>query len=323
MRVEIVSNRSGRAGIVATFAFAVIGTALGATIAYLSGRGDFAAAYAPESAASEVLSIPMESALAERARIVDLILSGGAPERLAAPAAISGRPRIIIIFDDMGLDRGAFEEVMRLPGPLTLSFLPYGNDLQPLVDRARARGDAVMLHLPMQPAGAADPGPHSLRGDMTGSRLLTELEWNLGRIHGYIGVNNHMGSMFTRDEAKMKTVLSVIGERGLFFLDSLTTSGSVARAAGAAVAAEVYSRDVFLDPNAGRETVIAQLEQVERIAVETGFAVAICHPRPDTLAVIGPWLTSAPERGFQLDTVAALHALEDAWKAPKQVAFRE
>jgi hypothetical protein len=124
VRVEIVSNRSGRAGIVATFAFAVIGTALGATIAYLSGRGDFAAAYAPESAASEVLSIPMESALAERARIVDLILSGGAPERLAAPAAISGRPRIIIIFDDMGLDRGAFEEVMRLPGPLTLSFLP-------------------------------------------------------------------------------------------------------------------------------------------------------------------------------------------------------
>lgn len=323
MRVEIVSNRSGRAGIFATFAFAVFGTALGATIAYLSGRGDFAAAYAPQAPATEIAAIPMESALAERSRIVDLILSGGAPERFSAPATITGRPRIIVIFDDMGLDRTAFEEVMRLPGPLTLSFLPYGNDLQPLVDRARGRGDAVMLHLPMQPAGAADPGPHSLRSDMTGSRLLSELEWNLGRIKGYIGVNNHMGSLFTRDEAKMKTVLSVIGERGLFFLDSLTTNGSTARAAGAVVGAEVFSRDVFLDPNAGRDTVMKQLEQVERIAVETGFAVAICHPRPDTLAVIGPWLTSAPERGFQLDTVAALRALEDAWKAPKQVAFRE
>ncbi len=232
----------------------------------------------------------------------------------AAPSPVAGGPRIIVIFDDMGLDRAVFESVMRLPGPLTLSFLPYGKDPQPMVDAARARGDAVLLHLPMEPAGAADPGPHALKETMSASALLGALEWNLGRIHGYIGVNNHMGSKLTRDEAAMKTILSVINERGLFFVDSLTTGKSMARAAGEGVGARVYARDVFLDPNAGKETVIRQLEQVERIAVETGYAVAICHPHPDTIEVIGPWLTSAPARGFKLDTVASLGALEGAWR---------
>lgn len=327
MRAEIVGNRDGRAGLISTLVMAFVGVALGATISYLGGRGEFAAASAP-ALTPTVSPERREPADAgdftnQRSRIVELILSGGAPERFAAPAAVAGKPRIIIIFDDMGLDRRAFQSVMRLPGPLTLSFLPYAKTPQPMVDEARKRGDAVMLHLPMEPNGDSDPGPHALKEKMSATALLGALEWNLGRIHGYIGVNNHMGSKFTRDEAAMKTVLSVIKERGLFFLDSLTTSKSVAREAGESIGAEVFARDVFLDPNAGRDTVRAQLAQVERIAVETGYAVAICHPHPDTLAVIGPWLTSAPSRGFQLDTVASLERLEGAWKAPDQVALRE
>ena len=324
-RAGLARDRAGRAGLIATFLMGLAGIALGAGVAYLSGRGDIAAAYgsAPLIELRGGEPIGAESAPSDRSRIVELILSGGAPERLAAPAMAAGAPRIIVIFDDMGLDRAVFESVMRLPGPLTLSFLPYGKDPQPMVDAARERGDAVLLHLPMEPAGGADPGPHVLKGTMSATDLLTELEWNLGRIHGYIGVNNHMGSKLTRDEATMKTILSVINERGLFFVDSLTTGKSAAKAAGEAIGARVYARDVFLDPNAGKETVIRQLEQVERIAVETGFVVAICHPHPDTLAVIGPWLTSAPTRGFRLDTVASLGALEGAWKRPAQVAARD
>lgn len=323
-RPGLARDLAGRAGLIATLLMGLAGTALGAGVAYLSGRGDIAAAYAA-AAFSNLRDAPAstESLPSQRSRIVELILSGGAPERLAAPATLAGPPRIIVIFDDMGLDRAVFESVMRLPGPLTLSFLPYGKDPQPMVDAARKRGDAVLLHLPMEPAGGADPGPHALKGTMSATDLLTEIEWNLGRISGYIGVNNHMGSKLTRDEASMKTILSVIDERGLFFIDSLTTGRSVARQAGAAIGARVYVRDVFLDPNAGKETVIRQLEQVERIAVETGFVVAICHPHPDTLSVIGPWLTSAPTRGFRLDTVASLGALEGAWREPAQVAARE
>lgn len=320
---EIVSDRSGAAGHIATAVMAGFGIILGASTSYLGGAGQQAAASAETPRVMLREGGKSAAPPTARADIVDHILSGGAPERFAPPALPPGPPRIIIIFDDMGLDRAAFEAVMRLPGPLTLSFLPYGKDVQSMADRARLRGDTVLLHLPMEPAGREDPGPHALKAGMPAIALLSELEWNLDRFRGFVGVNNHMGSKFTQDEAAMKTVLSVLDARGLFFLDSLTTSESIARKAGEAVGAEIFSRDVFLDPEAGKETVIEQLRLVERIAVETGFAVAICHPRPDTLEVIGPWLTSAPARGFQLDTVASLAALQKTWEEPAKVALRE
>lgn len=231
-------------------------------------------------------------------------LSGGVPERFDAPVALA--PRIIIVFDDMGLDRAVFDEVMRLPGPLTLSFLPYGRESRALAREAAERGHAVMLHLPMEPAGAADPGPGSLSSRMSENELAASLERNLAALDDYVGVNNHMGSKLTRDAAAMEMILARLKARGLFFLDSLTTGESVVARAGEAVGAAVLMRDVFIDAERGEASAMAQLRLVERIARETGFAVAIAHPRRDTLKAIGPWLASAPARGFTLATISSL-----------------
>ncbi|MBY0423738.1 MAG: divergent polysaccharide deacetylase family protein, partial [Parvularculaceae bacterium] len=252
-----------------------------------------------------------------RARHVERILLGGAPsERLATP---QGRPKIIIIVDDLGLDPGQLDRVLGLPGPLSLSFLPYARDVAAEAARARGSGHAVMLHLPMEPEGGADAGPMHLSADMNASTLVSRLQRNLGRFDGYVAVNNHMGSRFTRDEAAMKTVLAALKERGVFFVDSRTTPASRAAVAGKAVGVDVFGRDVFVDPESGEDVVRAQLAQVERIARATGYAVAICHPRADTLAVLGPWLTTAPARGFELATVEALSGLA---RAPSRLAMR-
>jgi hypothetical protein len=115
-----------------------------------------------------------------------------------------------------------------------------------------------------------------------------------------------MGSKLTRDDQAMKRILAFLDRRGLFFLDSLTTGDSKASLAGASVGAEVLVRDVFLDAEPGEDAVRRQLALAERIAEETGYVIAIAHPRRDTLAVLGPWLTTAPARGFRLETITAL-----------------
>src|SRR5690554_4215585 len=38
-------------------------------------------------------------------------------------AAAEGRPRIVVVIDDLGLNRPATRRTMALPGPLTLSFM--------------------------------------------------------------------------------------------------------------------------------------------------------------------------------------------------------
>ncbi len=328
-------KRERVAGFFAGVAMAVAGVMVGAFGVYLGGQGAQvdAARFGLEKPAlreGAPLSGPA-AAYAARARYVSA-LSGderlkpleepkkGKAEAPVPPAVQKAeQPKIIIVFDDMGPDKKAFETIMGLPGPVTLSFLPYAEGLDAMAMRARARGDSVLLHLPMEPIGPQDPGPMSLQRNMSGTALLDTLNWNLNRFSGYIGVNNHMGSAFTQDLAAMKTVLSVLKQQGLFFLDSRTIAKSTAVKAGREIDAQVFSRDVFLDPDLDRETVYKQLQLVEKIAVKTGYAVAICHPRKDTIDVIGPWLTSAPARGFTLATVESLVELDEALRAKDQI----
>ncbi|MEQ1930845.1 MAG: divergent polysaccharide deacetylase family protein [Parvularculaceae bacterium] len=317
VRGEIVGDRRGSAGLVATVVMSLAGLVVGTAGGYLS---DKPAAAAPDYATSlDLRDAPLFGpgiTVGPRSERLMRSLSGGAPERFSAPTLSS--PKVIIVFDDMGLDRAVFDDIMRLPGPLTLAFLPYGNESRAMAREARAQGHAVLLHLPMEPAGAADPGPLSLKSWMSDAELEAMLDANLAALDGYVGVNNHMGSRLTRDEDAMETVLAALKERGLFFLDSLTTGQSVASKAGAAAGATVFTRDVFIDAEKGEAKARAQLALVERIAAETGFAVAIAHPRPDTLKAIGPWLASAPARGLSLATVEALPGLNS--RAPALAA---
>ena len=50
----------------------------------------------------------------------------------------------------------------------------------------------------------------------------------IGQVPGAIGLNNHQGSLATADRRVVRAVLSVVRERGLFFLDSRTSAASVA-----------------------------------------------------------------------------------------------
>ncbi len=290
---------------------AAAGIMAGALAAALSGGASrVEAAEAEYSAALDLRDAPIVAPNPGgkgRGAVIEAIISAGAPERFpASTIRPSGRPRVVLVFDDVGPDARAFEALLALPGPLTLSFLPYADDVQRKANRALRGGNDILLHLPMEPAGASDPGPGALTASMEASELFAALGDNLARFDGYAGVNNHMGSKLTRDEQAMKRILAFLDRRGLFFLDSLTTGESRASIAGAAVGAEVLVRDVFLDAEPGEEAVRRQLALAERIAAETGYVIAIAHPRAETLAVVGPWLTSAPARGFQLETITAL-----------------
>ncbi|VAV91218.1 hypothetical protein MNBD_ALPHA05-24 [hydrothermal vent metagenome] len=310
--------RRPNAGVLASVAIALTGVLIGAVSSYVGELGAVASA-----AKISALNAPLrddrlfDMAYHARAKIVRRVLASAdhtthelerlAPPKMTPKPPTGQKPKLIIIFDDMGIDKRAYENTVALPGPLTLSFLPYANDVDQLTAAARKAGRTVMLHLPMEPEGEADPGPSALTTKMTGVAFLDALMWNLERFDGYVAVNNHMGSKLTADEAAMKTVLAYLKQEGVFFLDSVTTGDTKVRAAAARVGVDVFSRDVFIDAEVGDKTAIRkQLRLVERIARHTGYAVAIAHPRKETLEVLGPWLTSAPERGFELAPVTAL-----------------
>ena len=211
------------------------------------------------------------------------------------------RPRIAIVIDDMGFDRDNSARALRLPPEVTLAYLPFAPEAAAQVRRARLKGHPVMLHLPMEaPDHGGKPGVNVLSVASSPEKLRRQLTDILGRFGGYTGVNNHMGSKFTRNRAKMDIVMSELRKRGLFFLDSRTSGGSVGGAAAADAGIPYAVRDVFLDHEADPEKIRAQIAETERIARATGQAIAIGHPRTATMKAIAPWVAGLKERGFEL-----------------------
>ncbi len=84
--------------------------------------------------------------------------------RFAVPAPPSGnRPLVAIVLDDLGLDRARTAAAIRLPGPVTLSFMTYASDLAEQTEAARRAGHELLLHVPMEAVDQHEnPGPHAL-----------------------------------------------------------------------------------------------------------------------------------------------------------------
>ena len=223
------------------------------------------------------------------------------------------RPMVAVVIDDMGLDEARSQKVLGLPGPLTLSFLTYANDLDTWVARARLAGHEVLAHIPMEPLDAAqNSGPGSLRVTMNAAEVRAQLAADLDGWSGYVGANNHMGSRFCQHRVLMDAVMAELKSRSLLWLDSKTTAATEGMAAAEAACVPYLVRDVFLDNVDTVHAVLEQLEQVEAIGRQRGAAVAIGHPRDTTIEALGRWLSSLEKRRLALVPVTALQGPQPA-----------
>jgi polysaccharide deacetylase 2 family uncharacterized protein YibQ len=229
---------------------------------------------------------------------------------LAVPET-DGRPVIAIVIDDMGLDKANAARVIALPGPLTIAFMSYASDLDEQARAARAAGDELWLHVPMEPLnGALDAGPHVLKTELSPEENRQRLDWALSRLSGYVGINNHEGSRFTQSEPGMTLVMEKLKSRGLAFLDSRTTKDTVAARVAGEFGVPHIDRNIFIDNDETVDAVMAKLVETERFARQHGYALAIGHPHPTTIEALSEWLPTLRARGFVLVPASALLKME-------------
>ena len=235
-------------------------------------------------------------------------------KRNAVPFAdLGAKPLVAIVIDDVGIDRPHSKRAWELPGPLTMSFLPYAKDLREQAKAARARGQELMLHLPMEPMGRADPGPGALLVSLSDSELKQRVTTALDSFDGYVGVNNHMGSRFTANKPDMETVLKLFKARGLMFLDSRTTTQTVGEQTAQELGVPTMPRNVFLDDDEAPEAVRRKLAETEAIARRQGFVVAIGHPHEATLQALAEWLPGLAAKGLVLAPATAVLRKRNGW----------
>ena len=226
---------------------------------------------------------------------------------------LNSRPLVAVVIDDVGLDRPHSRRAWELPGPLTMSFLPYAKDLREQARAARAKGHELMLHLPMEPTGRADPGPNALLVSLSDAEIRQRTNAALDSFDGFVGMNNHMGSRFTAFKPGMETVLRQLKARGLMYLDSRTTAQSVGDQAAQEMGVPSVVRHVFLDDDESLESVKKKLAEAEAVARRQGFVLAIGHPHEATLQALAEWLPTLQGKGMALAPATAVLRKRNGW----------
>ena len=111
-------------------------------------------------------------------------------------------------------------------------------------------------------------------------------------------------------------VLSTKSE-GLYFVDSKTTTMTVA----ARIAREHFipsiTRDVFIDNDSDENQIWLQLGRLTRMAHRKGYAVAIGHPHPTTIKILAEFLPALEKQGIEVVPITQLIELNPENKWPQ------
>ena len=219
------------------------------------------------------------------------------------------RPRIGIVVTGLGLSDAATESAIQgLAGGVTLAFAPYSSKLNEWIRLARAGGHEVLINIPMEPVNypAYDPGPQTLLTSLNANSNLDRLFWALSRATGYVGVVDFLGSRFTVSRTHMVPVLKALKQRGLMYLDSGSTSLSIAPAVARQIGMSFAASALTLDERASRKDIDQKFGELEKRARLEKQAIGIASPYPVTLERIANWTHQLRARGFVLAPVSAL-----------------
>lgn len=213
-------------------------------------------------------------------------------DQKASPPLSAKRPKrpegsvakLVIIIDDVSYGRDV-KAIQSTGLPLVMSFLPPSPSHLDSAKLAQ-RESRYMIHLPLEAMDYDMEEPSTLRIGDTEETIEKRIETLKQLFPNARYVNNHTGSKFTADSVAMEKLIRVLKKEGMQFVDSRTTGKTQVPNAVRSQGLPYVGRDVFLDHQDGVANVKKQIREAVRKAKEHGTAIAIGHPRPDTIQAL-------------------------------------
>lgn len=216
--------------------------------------------------------------------------------------------KLAIIIDDIGYSMKVVNKLIQLDYNLTFSILPNLINTEKSAELIKHKNRQILLHLPMQPKDwpALNPGPGALFINDSESDLVKKMLENIASVKYAVGVNNHMGSAFTKDQNGLTIVMKVLNQHNLFFIDSKTAPGKTSYNAAIQYQVPYLSRNVFLDNEQDESAITVQLNKAVKIVKKTGQAIVIGHPHISTYKVLEKQLPVITQNGIKIVSASQL-----------------
>ena len=199
-------------------------------------------------------------------------------------SSVKGRAKLVLIIDDVATFEHA-SMVKSIGLNITPSIFPATKTHPDTPSIARSF-EFYMIHLPMQAKHFDSPEI----GTLTINESFDSMHEKIKKIRKDFPrakyTNNHTGSRFTSDYDAMDKAYRALIEQGFIFVDSKTIAQTAVARAAKKYNQPYISRDIFLDDDPSASAVRRELVAAVNLAKKRGYAIAIGHPKKNTIAVI-------------------------------------
>ncbi len=213
---------------------------------------------------------------------------------------------LIFVFDDAGHNLHQLQPFLELPFPVTVAVLPGLEYSVQAAQKIRSCGKELLLHQPMQAKNkSTNPGPGAIEPNMTADQVYELVRENLAEIGPVSGINNHEGSLITENETLLGAVMDVCRSEEIYFIDSRTTSASVARKVANQRNLPIWERTVFLDNTQNRKDIETAVRLGMEMASKNGSAIMIGHVWTEILpSVLTDLYPEMIMQGYSISTIS-------------------
>ena len=199
-------------------------------------------------------------------------------------SSVKGRAKLVLIIDDVATFEHA-SMIKSLGLKITPSIFP-ATKTHPDTPNIARTFEFYMIHLPMQAKHFDSPEI----GTLTINESFESMHEKIKKIRKDFPrakyTNNHTGSRFTSDYDAMDKAYRALIEQGFIFVDSKTIAQTAVARAAKKYNQPYISRDIFLDDDPSASAVRRELVAAVNLAKKRGYAIAIGHPKKNTIAVI-------------------------------------
>ncbi|MBN6079131.1 divergent polysaccharide deacetylase family protein [Aggregatibacter actinomycetemcomitans] len=208
------------------------------------------------------------------------------------PVAYSAK--LAIVIDDLGYHPKEDAQILALPKAVSVAIIPAAPYAKQRNQQAHRQGRDILIHMPMETVSKIKIEGGGLHLGMNQEEVNHRVQTAKKIVSHAIGMNNHMGSAATADVPLMTKLMTALRESHLFFLDSRTIGRSVAGKIAKAQGVPALDRHIFLDDSNDLANVQRQFHAAVQYAQKHGTAIAIGHPRKNTISVLQASIANLP-----------------------------
>ncbi|MFO7660203.1 MAG: divergent polysaccharide deacetylase family protein [Candidatus Cloacimonadaceae bacterium] len=225
----------------------------------------------------------------------------------------AGSRTLAIIVDDFGNYSGSLLTAFAKTNPaVNFAIMPHTPHAVEAMKLATQYGLESIIHVPMEPRNfpQENPGDHAIFIQLSEGEITRRMERFINQLPDCIGANNHMGSLATADESTMQAVMQTLKKHDLLFVDSRTTSSSVAYTVAQKNLVPAFKRDIFLDePDLSDGNLNKKIAECISLSQSRPFVIAIMHCKTEAhLKYLNSFIAKAEQAGFELMPLSQLGA---------------